>query len=491
MSNCNVCVEKYNKTNRAKVTCRCDYEACRLCIKTYLLNVSEDAHCMSCKVGWDRNFMANNFEKSFMSKGYRDHREQILIEREMSMLQATQSYVEREIKLEKLNIAISELRFKFNNDRREQTLIEREMMLQATQSYVEREIKLEKLNIAIIELRFKYNNEHNLLITEKQDISENYKVERKKFIRKCPNGDCHGFLSSGLKCELCENFACSNCREVTGKTTEDREGHICDIQIVESVKFLEKDSKPCPKCASLTFKSIGCNSMWCVECHSSWNWVSGKIETGQIHNPEYFDWLKQNGSVPRNPNDIICGREIDNNFIINLLRAFPRALAKNWIETENWRGQTEYYNEKTFQRSNVYPFKEGTKSDENFAEIARNIIHIRHIEVPRFQTPDRLQDNLQMRIDFMRNKIEKEYFKKYIQKKEKVNEKKHEINNVLGMYMNCMTDIFYRLVDEPEDSKKIEIEMNALRNYVNDSLTRISTTFNSKKYEINKDFVFC
>ena len=448
MSNCNVCVEKYNKTNRAKVTCRCDYEACRLCIKTYLLNDTEDAHCMSCKVGWDRAFMSTSFEKSFMSKGYRDHREQILIEREISMLQATQPYVEREIKLEKLSIAMNEL-------------------------------------------SIKYQNEMDNLRLDYQDISENVKVERKKFIRKCPSGDCHGFLSSALKCELCENFACSNCREVTGKTTEDREEHICDIQIVESIKFLEKDSKPCPKCASLTFKVIGCNSMWCVECHSSWNWVSGKIETGQIHNPEYFDWLKQNGSVPRNPNDIICGREIDNNFIINLLGAFPRTMAKDWAETTNWRGQLEYYNKKTYKRSDIYPFKEGTKSNENFVEIARNIIHIRHVEAPRFQTTDRLQDNLKLRIGFMRNKIEKEDFKKQIQKKEKENEKKHEINNVLGMYMNCMTDIFYRLVDKPEDSKKIEIEMNALRNYVNDSLTRISTTFNSKKYEINKDYIFC
>jgi hypothetical protein len=69
MSECNVCAEKYNKTKRAQVTCRCDYSACRSCIKTYLLNKIENAHCMNCKVEWDRQFMTDNFEKSFMSKG--------------------------------------------------------------------------------------------------------------------------------------------------------------------------------------------------------------------------------------------------------------------------------------------------------------------------------------------------------------------------------------------------------------------------------------
>ena len=29
---CNICVEKYNKTNRKVVKCKCDFECCRLCI---------------------------------------------------------------------------------------------------------------------------------------------------------------------------------------------------------------------------------------------------------------------------------------------------------------------------------------------------------------------------------------------------------------------------------------------------------------------------
>lgn len=445
---CNICVEKFNKTNHCKVTCKCDYEACRSCIKTYLLDKTEDAHCMSCKVGWNRAFISMSFEKSFMQKSFRNHREQILIERELGMLQATQPYVEREIKLEKLNVAMEQL-------------------------------------------RIKYQQEQEALQGEIYTVSGNTTIERKKFVRKCPSNFCYGFLSSALKCELCENFACGDCREVTGKTTEEREEHVCDAQIVESVKFLDKDSKPCPKCASLTFKIIGCDQMFCVECHTPWDWKSCRIVTGQIHNPHYIDFLAQQnkGQAPRNPNDVLCGREIDNNFIIRLLKVFPRTIAKDWKHTTNWAGITEYYNDKTRQRTTTYPFKEGT--DERFIEIARNITHIRHDELPRFNRADQLQDNLQMRIDFMRNKIEKEDFKKKIQKKEKESEKKNEIANVIGMYLNCMTDIFYRLIDKPKDSEKIKAEMEELKAYSNKCFVGIGKSFNSKTYEINKDFVFC
>lgn len=408
MSNCNICAEKFNKIDRVKITCYCEFEACRSCAKIYILNKIEDAHCMNCKVKWDRKFMADNFDKTFMSKSYRDHREQILIEREMGMLQATQPYVEREITLEKLNLAMLQLRTNYEND------------VKVLQS---------KIQVAI------------------GSIST---VENKKFIRKCPNEECHGFLSSSLKCKLCENYSCSDCREITGKKTEERNAHACDPQIIKSVKLLEKDSKPCPKCASLTFKSTGCNSMWCVECHSSWNWISGKIETGTIHNPEYFDWLKkQNRQVSKNSLNFVCNREIDNDFIIQL-----------------------------------------SITKKNFVEIALNIIHIRHIELLKFQVGNHLQDNLQTRIDFMRNKIDKKDFKKKIQKKEKENEKKIEISNVLNMYKNCMTDIFYRLINDSEQNI-IKNEMNSLRIYVNESFKRISNTYNCKTYEINKNFVFC
>jgi len=446
MSECNVCAEKYNKTKRAQVTCRCDYSACRSCIKTYLLHKIENAHCMNCKVEWDRKFMTDNFEKSFMSKGYRDHRRQVLIERELGMLQATQPYVEREIKIDKVNLEMKQTREKLKECEVRRKKI-KELKILCTdckflkdnfdKTKIERKLLREKL-LQLLNLR-------NELYT-KSTIPEH-----KKFVQKCPYNECLGFLSSALKCELCENFTCVHCHEVSGKTSIEREAHNCNPEIVESIKFLKKDSKPCPKCASITFKIEGCSQMYCVECHTPWDWNSGRIVNGPIHNPHYFEFLarQNNGRIPRNPNDILCGREIDYEFILQL-----------------------------------------SLNNNTFVEIARNIIHIRHVEVPRFETLNGLDDNLELRIKYMRNKIGKQTFEKRIQEKEKKNIKNNEIANVLNMYVNCMTDILYRLVNNPEASQTIKEEINALKDYVNESLQRISSTFNSKTYKLNQNFVF-
>ena len=101
-SECNVCAEAYNKSTRRMVECICGFKSCRECVKTYMLGNKEDPICMSCKVSWERKFLVDNLGKSFMSKEYKDYREELLVEREMGMLQATQPYVEREIRMEKL-----------------------------------------------------------------------------------------------------------------------------------------------------------------------------------------------------------------------------------------------------------------------------------------------------------------------------------------------------------------------------------------------------
>lgn len=124
----------------------------------------------------------------------------------------------------------------------------------------------------------------------------------------------------------------------------------------------------------------------------------------------------------------------------------------------------------------------------NMIDRIRNLIHMREITINQWR-PDRVNDNLKLRIKYMRNMISKEDFKKTIQRKEKENQKKGEIYDVLRMFIDCSTEILYRYSDYLEnnniDDPRIEEELNKLRIYANTCLEDISKVYNSKNYVID------
>jgi len=157
-----------------------------------------------------------------------------------------------------------------------------------------------------------YNNNRKIRNFENMQ-SGDAKKERKKFIRKCPDKECHGFLSTGWKCEICKKTVCSKCLE--WKITADPEEnnavaeHVCDENNVKTAALLKKDTKPCPSCGEQITKISGCDQMWCPECKNAWSWRNGVVIHGTIHNPHYYEWQRQmnNGAAPRVLGDVACG----------------------------------------------------------------------------------------------------------------------------------------------------------------------------------------
>ena len=99
---CDTCCSQYTTQLRKQLLCPyCDYKSCVTCVKKYLLSVISDAHCMSCKRGWNDDFLDLNFTKSFRTGLYKKHREDILIERELSILPTRQIRVEATVQMRK------------------------------------------------------------------------------------------------------------------------------------------------------------------------------------------------------------------------------------------------------------------------------------------------------------------------------------------------------------------------------------------------------
>lgn len=133
---------------------------------------------------------------------------------------------------------------------------------------------------------------------------KNKTKERAKFVQKCPDEDCRGYLNSSWKCGVCEKYFCNKCHVHKLERDDD---HVCDEDVVRTIEHIKKNSKQCPnpECSAMIQHAGGCRQMWCPLCHTTFDYKTGEIDKGPIHNPEYFRWLRENGTeIPRNQNDL-------------------------------------------------------------------------------------------------------------------------------------------------------------------------------------------
>ena len=301
-TNCSICAESYNRSNRLEVKCEyCDFVACRLCFETYLLS-QLTPHCMlsndQCGKIWTRNFISKTFTMTFINNKYKEHRERVLFEQELSLMPATQIIIERrKYKKQKMLDYSEELDDLYNIMHQLSTKINR----------LEQRVRTLKL----IEMNDDVDYDEN------EELKTDDVRLKKTFIHRCSNENCRGFLSSNWNCELCDTCTCSKCYMNIG-TTEDKETHVCDENDIETAKMIKKDSKPCPKCGIIIFKIDGCDQMYCTQCHTPFSWKTGNIQlTQNIHNPHYFEYIRAhgNGAIQRNPMDILCGRDLNMGFV--------------------------------------------------------------------------------------------------------------------------------------------------------------------------------
>lgn len=406
---CSVCIEPFNKSNRKLIECYCEFECCVECTKTYILNQNQKAHCMNCKVMWDISFLNKNFTSKILNTELKEFNKKILFEKEMSLFPQTQIIIKKKIQTDKILKRIKSLR-----------------------------------------------EELCMLNSELYNLKNDKNVEKVEFIRACPSNDCKGFLSSSLKCGLCECWVCKECHEIKGY--EKNSQHTCNIDTVKSIAALKKESKNCPVCAYKIYKIDGCRQMYCTPayggCGTAFDWITLRIETN-IHNPHYYEYMKKMKTDISDPAQVLCGREIDRYFI----NEFMHKLKKSKV-SEN-------------------------KMDE-LIYICTSIIHINRVDI-RYYRND-YDDNLLDRISFMTNKITKEEFTKSIEKRDRRISKNNDFYNILSIFVRCCTDIMYRQYENINVS--ILNEIDELRKYTNEQLLKISKNHKCIKKEITLNFKF-
>ncbi len=110
---------------------------------------------------------------------------------------------------------------------------------------------------------------------------ERYKLQMKfTFHGHCPLTNCPGLITSIMRCQYCNTEVCPDCK------MRKMMDHKCNKSDLLSLQLLEGDSKRCPHCGILVFKTEGCNDMYCTRCQTSFNWGTLVINRGFIpHNP--------------------------------------------------------------------------------------------------------------------------------------------------------------------------------------------------------------
>jgi hypothetical protein len=339
--------------------------------------------------------------KPFMTTTYKNHREQILMDRERNLLPSAQSELEiiltREKELVKLNLVLDEM---YSEHRR----IERQIMEQ-----------------------------RNLIYAVRHATTHREIIERKKFIKPCPIGNCRGFLSSQWKCGLCDSKVCKDCHTLS----EDE--HKCDPDLVKNVVEISNSTKSCPSCGTAIFFLGGCSQMFCTSCATAFDWRTGRIEKGVIHNPHYYEYLKTHGDLRRNAGDVHCG------------------------------GLVAFYE----VRGRLY-------NKAELREYHRLVGHYQDI-IQRINTGQNIHANMDLSIKYLRGYIDEKQWKILLQRREKKRNCDQMYVEIINTFINVGIEYFQQWVTEDISDNDLLERMKELNEYTDAAILRLNKLFVVKR----------
>lgn len=415
---CDVCCE----VNQKEVTCNlCGYKACYKCFSRFILECTVNPKCMKCDKPWSRKSLVEGFGQYFVSNKYKKKREDVLFDLEKALLPETQPHAVRQMKLKQLTQQEDEFRVKINEH------YETLRNLQYTEPEFELFLNMRK-DIKMTIHSF-YEDIENIHIRRSKLLNKKTPVTKTQIIIKCPGDDCRGYVGTNMKCDLCSTKLCKECHiKIDGD-------HTCKEDDINTVKMLLSNTKNCPSCKALIYKIDGCDQMYCTNCHTPFSWRTGEVIFGKIHNPHYYEYMRQRGNQQREIGDIPCG------------------------------GIPSMY---TIMK------KYGTASQ--LGELHRLCTHIEFVEVPYYNT-NIVENNRDLRISYLNGDITLEVFKHNLQKREKAMNKKREISTVLNTFLVVASDILQRAITNDIKEQDVIDEFLAIRKYTNNIMKDVSKVY--------------
>lgn len=437
MAECQICTEKFNKSSRKQISCLfCNKACCKECIIGNITSNwdSNPEHCLFCKESWDLSFWYENFIKKEIDMYFKGLMFKKAIDTEHSKLYEYQEIA----KLYKF-VETNKTKVKNNNE-----------------------------EIAAIKARLtELQQENKFLLSENQnalDIIDSGagSSSAKEYSIVCPKENCMFMLNKDFYCENCKVSYCKDCLEAV----EDVDTHVCNKETVETMKLIKKNSKPCPGCGTSISKVDGCDQMWCIICKKGFSWKTGKIETGRIHNPEYFRWIREHGEIEENLNQVPVRHNNcvlpDSNYFYMILR--------EWLEITN-------------NGNSVFSADEKQAFLTYFLNIMRFGGHLdykidsneRHIEI-------RNNLNRTQSAKYLGGLISEDEWKAVIRYTASVTINNRDYNNIYQLVKIVILENVWLIVDEINKSTftrdlmlDIKSKLDKIKDYANEAFTKLSS----------------
>lgn len=406
---CDICVER----PLCHAPCAtCGLRTCRRCARRIVTEHTECAVCTGCGRGWDAEESVARLGRTFWTTEYRAVRRERLFRDEQLLLPGTVEHARR-VQLDRaLTEGVRALQTRVRNGEWEQ---------------------VPNLRTARLML-YHHRNGGGAPVDARR---------AQWVVRHCGHDGCSaGLLDGDGRCTTCARPTCLACGEAS--TGGD---HVCAASTLETMRAIASSCRPCVRCNAPCARVEGCATMWCVRCHTFWNWETGRVidaSRGHApHNPDHRRWVST--AQLREVDDIPCGGIPDGGML--------------------------------HTTTILHMFDYVSSSAPVILEAAECVYRAQRLRARYPRTWDPMTVNLDSRVALLNGDLTEEAFKRVIERNERACQYKQRVGEVLETFVMAASDVLQRFCNRDEGVDITALHLVELRGLVDVALVRVSEAY--------------